>query len=375
MPNVRAKDADNNIIELLAKGQGTPTDPFYYGAENTSSITWKAKASSNGYEIGEILFLKKQADDSFVWCVVKKNGSVVILTGVQIPEGDREDISIAGQSGGFLGIDPANNHQYFISTVGGIPQKAWDVTTGSVLPTIPTGLAFSGQKTSLVGTASKSGPGYSERDRVLLGFAGNGTVVSAYNIDTELTLATNPPAKDFSYSTIESINNNPRSPSVKSLCFITPNTEQIIPLVSAKSIDLFNIHKVELFFGWTAGSTQTLNCSMIQANTYYFAQADINFTGDLAFSVSSVPTPQVIPNCTTVANSSVITGLFSAVAPGQLIVGTGIPANTFVKNKNPNASQITLCDATGVTEINASASGTTVQLTFSGAVVKVQSWR
>ena len=60
MPNIRAKDADNSTIELLAKGLGTPNDPFYYGAENTSSIAWKAKATGNGYEIGEILFLKKQ---------------------------------------------------------------------------------------------------------------------------------------------------------------------------------------------------------------------------------------------------------------------------------------------------------------------------
>jgi hypothetical protein len=374
MPNLVAKDGNNNLVELLVKGQGSSTDPFFYGAENISSITWKAKATANGYVIGEILFLKKQPNDSFVWCVVKKSGAVVVLTGIQVPEGDREDVSIAGQSGGFLGLDPANNHQYFVSTVGGIPQKAWDVTTGVALPTIPTGLAFPGQKTSLVGTAKQSGVGYSERDRVLLGFAENGTVVSAYNIDTELNLATLPSAKNFSYSTIESINNNPRTPSVKLFTFVTPNTEKSVSLISVKSIDIFNIYKSELSFGWKTGDTRSLLCATIQQNTYYFTQADINFTGNFVLSVSSVPTPLQLSNCTTAANSAIVEGLFSAVTPGQLVTGAGIPVDTFVKNKNPNSSQITLCGADGVTEVNATAGSSTTQLTFSGAVVKIMTW-
>jgi hypothetical protein len=374
MANLKARDADGAIVELFAKGQGTPADPYYYGTENTASMSWKATSTANGYEIGEILFLKKQQNDSFVWCVVKKDGSVALLNGVQIPETHRSEINIAGQSGGFTGLDPTNNHQYFVSTVAGVPQKAWDITTGAELATVPTGLAFPGQETLLVGTAKSNGTGYTERDRVLLGLAKNGSVVSAYNIDTELDIAPLPQAKAFSYSTIESLNNNPRTPTVKFFTFTVPNTEQSTPLVSVKSIDIFNIHKVESFFGWALGNTQTLNCGSIQPNTYYFVQADINFTGDFVLSVGSVPTPLVLSSCTTATNSAVITGLFSAVVQGQLVTGTGIPADTYVKNKNSNSSQITLCDRTGITEVNATASSTTAQLTFSGAVVKIQTW-
>jgi len=168
---------------------------------------------------------------------------------------------------------------------------------------------------------------------------------------------------------------SPRYPTILSRTFLTANTEQTIALTSAKAIDIYNIHKTEILFGWSADSTQTVNCSPIQSSTYYFPQADINFTGDFAISVSNVPAPVDISKCSTISGSAVVKGLFgSSVVQGQSVTGLGIPANAFIKNKSANSDQITLCGPDGVTEVKATATDTNAVIKISGAVVKITVW-
>jgi len=356
------------------------TTPFITGvgdlatsmAEAISSIAWIATKTTANYTIGDTLFLKKDISGIFVWCVVNATGQISVLN-TPIPAANREEISSVSGVSGFLAIDPLTNDQYFISTVGGVPKKAVSLETGLELPSIPTGLSSSGQKTFLVGTAKKAGAGYSKDDRVLLGFGINGVLISADNIDTGAKLTPPPPAKDFHYSTIESANNSPTIPTSQFFVFTDINLEQDIDLIGCKGIEVINQSGRELRYGWDLDQCMTPLGAIISATESKTYISDIYYTGKFCLAAAEVPDPVTINNVTITANQSMIGGVFTNVEQGQLISGLGIPNNTYIRSVDKSKSLLTLCDSAGAI-VMATTSSTTAQVVVSGAVVRLTFW-
>lgn len=144
--------------------------------------------------------------------------------------------------------------------------------------------------------------------------------------------------------------------------------EASVPLTNAKKLSIHARNNVDIRFDTTLGNTiNTPNFTTIRAGQEY-SETELNFSGTLYFSAETIPSTSVA-SCTTTSGSPTVTagaGAFSGITLGQAVTGTGIAANTIVVARNAAGSSITLSQ-------NATASAT-VSLTFTGAVVRIESW-
>lgn len=148
----------------------------------------------------------------------------------------------------------------------------------------------------------------------------------------------------------------------------TALVEESIALSAVKKFSIHARNNVDIRVDTIAGNTiSTPNFTTIRVGSEYY-ESNLNFTGSLFFAVETIPTSSV-PSSTTTSGSPTVAaaiGAFNGIAIGQVVTGTGIPAGTRVIARSANGSSITLSQ-------NASAAGT-VTLTFSGAVVRIESW-
>ena len=149
----------------------------------------------------------------------------------------------------------------------------------------------------------------------------------------------------------------------------TALVEESLTLTTIKKLSIHCRNSVDIRFDTTALNTvSTANFTTIRNGNEYF-ENELNFTGTLYFCAETIPST-VVASCATTTASPTVTsaaGAFNTITLGQAVTGTGIAANTTVVARNAAGSSVTLSQ-------NATASGT-VSLTFSGAVVRIESWQ
>ena len=171
-----------------------------------------------------------------------------------------------------------------------------------------------------------------------------------------------------------SVDTNPTTFAVSTICLNTALVEASIAFVNAKKIAIYSRTNTAFRLSTISGNTiNTQNFEAVLSGNEYL-ESGINFTGSYFFSAETLPTLVTVLACATTNGSANVTSAnsFSSAVIGQAVAGTGVPANTFVIRRAADGLSITLGNASGAT-VNATATGS-VSLAFSGAVIRIARW-
>lgn len=167
MANIAARDGSGSVVEIYAKGAGTPADPYRYTSEGFLPFAWKVTTAGTGYDLNDRLLLKQESNETFQWYKITSTGTVSGLGNTNIPAANREELSGSGGASSstpaYIGVAKttsgteytAGDEVLIIFTTAGVPSGGYNLDKGAALTAAPNAAHFnfsSSSSTSSGGT-------------------------------------------------------------------------------------------------------------------------------------------------------------------------------------------------------------------------------